>query len=87
MIWPSIEQGIAKGKREQRRLTMIPGQLNNWLRDQQGYIPTTEKGRQRAKEQLAQDIKCHLFGEHQTLKELADSYDCLKDSLDRMMHV
>lgn len=86
-IWPSIEQGIAMDKGGRRRLMMILGQLDNWLKDKQGYIPTTNKGRQWAKEQLAQDIKCHLFGDDLVLKELAESCDRLEDSLGRMMHL
>lgn len=82
--WPSIAQSNKLGKGTHRRLTMVPGGFDAWIIDPTGYCPTTQGGRQIARELLTKDIKQHLFGGDPMLKELADACDRLEVSMDRM---
>lgn len=82
--WPSIQQSIA-GERK-RRLTLAPGALITSGSGNSGCQPTTKGGKKRLNEQIAGDIKQHLFAGStiQQLDELALACDRLEESMNRM---
>lgn len=85
--WPSIHQSVQGEKK--RRLTIAPGVLVIPDAISSSYQPSTKGGRQRLNEQIASEIKQHLFASKldPQLEELADACGRLEESMNRMSSV
>lgn len=89
-VWPSIEQGNRVAKGATRRLTLVPSRFSEWCVDSKGYHPTTKGDQQLVLNQIAEDIRQHLFrpseeeGADQQLQDLANACERLESSMERM---
>lgn len=70
---PRLSRGIRLGKGAPRRLTLASGGIADWIVDASGYHPTTKGGKQIVHEQIAEDIKRHLFGDPDSESQLEES--------------
>lgn len=86
--WPEIGQGIQGIRGAPRRLTLVPQRFSGWCVDSSGYRPSTRGGQRLIRDQIADDIKRHLFvgqGGDEDMRELAAASNRLEQSMEKLL--